>query len=204
MVKRLNKLPLDNQRNGKFFENVELPREELLSKSSGILKSLPNGLVIRGLTDRIDCLEDVALWHHHEWLRTSGEAVDVTTFGQKLDQRIKLLRGHTAQPGIPFTLIAESSECVIGTVSVVQYRFAQSKAPSEWLTNLFILPEYRGQKIGSHLLGCAEILAQKYGTKILKLYTHDQTEFYQKRQWHVMGDARIQQKEVTILSKNLC
>ena len=193
MAKRSNKLTLEAKSNKDSKERV--------SDSSPFL---PKGLIICDLKKRVDCLEEVALWHHHEWLRTSEQAIDVTAFGDKLDQRIDLLKSHLDQPGIPFTLLAELSGNVIGTVSLVQYTFMKTDVPSEWLTNLFVLPEYRGKKVGSCLLENAERLAKKQHVQLLKLYTHDQREFYQQREWHVMGNARIQQRDVTILAKKMC
>ena len=167
-------------------------------------------LRFKNLNQRASCIEQIALWHHHEWLRGTGKAIDPSTFGSQLDQRVELLKQHVNGETIPSTFIVEKVDSdisefdgdIVGTVSLVNYDLNDQRSASKWITNLFVVPDYRGKGIGSELLQFAEEFAAGSNVDALNLYTHDQQEFYKKRAWQVLGDARLHNSMVTVFRKN--
>lgn len=165
-------------------------------------------LRFRNLNERPDCVEELALWHQQEWLRSSGSALEPSTFGSQLDQRIALLKSHLSNRSIPRTFIVEMTTVkniseVIATVSLVQYELSEKDESSDWITNLFVLPEYRNQGIGSRLLDFAENYAKEINLSSLRLYTHDQQAFYLERGWESLGEAQLHRSNVTVFIKHI-
>ena len=150
-----------------------------------------------------DWVPVVAAWHHGEWLRgqrsREGVHLDERTIAQKKDERECLLATHTEAGSIPVTFVAHEAERPVGSVSLVYYQFTQDQQPSEWLTNLFVLPERRGCGIGDSLLRHALRYAQHHNVARLMLYTSDHASFYRKRQWRPLNRGIVQGQKVDIL-----
>ncbi len=95
-------------------------------------------------------------------------------------------------------LVAKISDKCVG---VVIGSHTASIGNIHWL---FVLPEYRGNKIGSALLARAEAALEKFGCHKVALTTEIAPEFYKKLGYTVEGFLKKHwwKKDFTILSKS--
>ena len=157
---------------------------------------------ISDLSDREEWLDTIASWHHIEWLKGRISATEASSHSS-LTKRVRVLRGHLGCEPIPSTFVAELNGKPIGSASVVFYRFTQKQRQSEWLTNVYVCPEYRNQGIGKALIEriCQHAAANK--VKELRLYTLDKRNFYAGLGWKDIGTGIVQKNEVAILAKQI-
>ena len=145
-------------------------------------------------------LPQIALWHHNEWLRAHlSSDVCPKSIASKLSEREKTLARHLCDDPLPTTLVAHIGDRPVGTVSLVYYQFTKSSEATEWLTNLFVIPECRCRGIASLLLSCAIEYANSHLLERLLLYTSDQVAFYQKRHWRSINRGVVQGQNVEIM-----
>lgn len=145
----------------------------------------------------------IALWHHNEWLRNhhglDGRDRSASVIKKKLSERQAALARHLSDDDLPTTFVALLDSDPVGTVSLVYYKFSQEQEATEWLTNLFVLPEYRCRGIASELLCAALGHACSLNLPRLLLYTNDQVGFYQKRRWRSINNGVVQGQKVEIM-----
>jgi len=160
-------------------------------------------ICISNLNEHESWLPLVALWHHDEWLRThsglEGRGRSPEVIEKKLCERRHALSRHLGEEPLPTTFVAHWAGDPIGTVSLVYYQFTHDQNPTEWLTNLFVLPEYRRRGVASHLLNSAIAYASSHDLHRLLLYTNDQVDFYRKRHWRPLNRGLVQGEKVEIM-----
>ncbi len=145
----------------------------------------------------------IAQWHHEEWLRNhsglDGRDRSESVINKKLLERQNALLRHYSNDPLPTTFVALHDDVPVGTVSLVYYKFSKDQEVTEWLTNLFVVPEYRCQGIASTLLQTAIDYAYLLKLPRLLLYTSDQVSFYHKRRWRSINNGLIQGQKVEIM-----
>ena len=156
----------------------------------------------------------MASWHHSEWLRgyaggAREKCLSSKEIASDVHEREHNLRTHFGSAAVPSTFIALSNNSsngdaqlsVIGSASIVYYKFSHHRIPSEWLTNLYVLEEYRQQGIGQQLLEFMSDFAAENKIQHLKLYTKDKADYYQKRDWDFSHKGLVQGSSVSVLEK---
>ncbi|PUA28873.1 MAG: GNAT family N-acetyltransferase [Cellvibrio sp. 79] len=140
----------------------------------------------------------VAHWHHRECERQGLKS--------SLSLRQQRLVLHVQQNSIPKTLIALRGNQLLGCVSLVNYTYRSSermpKVASDspvWLSNLFVLDQYRRQGIGTALIDAAKNYAQDLGLAELWLSATDYTNYYQKRDWEIVRRTRLAGRQVNVM-----
>ncbi len=165
--------------------------------------SVNDAIVISNLIEHPHWVATVSAWHHGEWLQAQsarpGASVKPSEIAKKKGERERLLASHLSDAPIPATFVAHCAGMPVGSVSLVYYQFTQDQRPSEWLTNLFVLPNNRYQGIGDGLLRHALRYAQHHDVARLMLYTNDRAAFYRKRQWRPVNRGIVQGQKVDIL-----
>lgn len=164
-------------------------------------------LQISSLCGHEDWVPVIAQWHHNEWIR-SHRGLDVVgrsaeIIDNKLRERENALRQHMGENALPKTLVAHDGEVPVGTVSLVYYQFSVQEKPTEWLTNMFVLPRYRRRGVASALLKAALHYGGEQGLTRVLLYTSDQAPFYEKRGWRVINSGFVQGQRVDIMDRAL-
>ncbi|MFL0803744.1 MAG: GNAT family N-acetyltransferase [Agarilytica sp.] len=159
------------------------------------------------LTQQPSWAPTIARWHHEEWLKNhsglEGRARSAEHIAKKLAQREHSLAQHLNDDPLPTTFVAHRKEVPIGTVSLVYYQFTQDKRPSEWLTNLYVLPELRRQGVAGALLEHALQYACEHDLPCLMLYTSTSADFYRKRRWRTINKGIVQGLKVDIMDYKL-
>lgn len=145
----------------------------------------------------------VARWHHDEWLNhhegLNGQGRSPRMIHKKLLERQASLGNHLGDEPLPTTFVALLGTEPVGTVSVVYYNFTAANAATEWLTNLYVLPQHRCRGIASELLHAAMAYADSLAIERLLLYTNDQMAFYKKRHWRSVNNGVVQGQVVEIM-----
>lgn len=144
----------------------------------------------------------VAQWHHQECERQGVKS--------SLALRQQRLVLHVQQNSIPKTLIAFRNNQLVGCVSLVNYTYRSSermpKVTSEspvWLSNLFVLEEFRRQGIGNALIDAAKNYALSLALEELWLSATDYTDYYQKRGWEIIRLTRLGGRQVNVMRVGL-
>lgn len=157
---------------------------------------------IENLKANPEWVDAIAVWHHHEWSKNQKNASE-KNLNEKLQERIRLLQRHLNDDPLPSTFVAHENGRAIATVSLVYYQFSEQTLPSEWLTNLYVEPQYRQNGIASELLRCAIKHAQSIDLPRLLLYTSDCGPFYLRRQWQRVNTGIVQGRSVEIMEYKL-
>lgn len=167
---------------------------------------------IVNLRDYPQWVNEIADWHHREWLRgynTSRHRHDCSEkdLAHDIREREHNLRGHFCADPVPNTFIALTEEPgqqhAIGSVSIVYYQFSRHRKPSEWLTNLYVEEGWRGRGVGQALMDCLLAYAGRHHIGQVRLYTRDHEPYYRKRNWAFCYRGLVQGCSVSVLSKTI-
>lgn len=144
----------------------------------------------------------VAQWHHQECERQGLKS--------SIPLRQQRLVLHVQENPIPKTLIALRGKQLVGCASLVNYTYRSSErmpkvaSPSPvWLSNLFVLEEFRNQGFGNSLIDAAKNYAQDLGLEELWLSATDYTDYYQKRGWEIVRRTRLGGRQVNVMRVGL-
>ncbi|MFL0810948.1 MAG: GNAT family N-acetyltransferase [Agarilytica sp.] len=165
-------------------------------------KGTVDNFSISELKENSEWIELIATWHHREWMSHQRNNTP-ETLQTKLQDRIRLLQRHLNSEHLPNTFVGHIEGDAIATVSLVYYQFNDSAQPSEWLTNMYVEPEYRNQGLATRLLDHAIQYAQSIRLPRLLLYTSDCGPFYIRRQWRRVNSGLVQGQQVEIMEYKL-
>ena len=164
-----------------------------------LLKLEQEKFQISNLNQHTHWLSTVTMWHHQEWLKASDYPADHPESETKFQERKCALQAHLSSQKLPVTFVAHANDKPIGTVSLVYYNVQNEHPPSEWLSNLYVVPQFRQRGIASELLNVALRHAKELGLQRLLLYTRDQADFYKKRHWRFLTFGTVQRQRVSVL-----
>jgi N-acetylglutamate synthase-like GNAT family acetyltransferase len=74
---------------------------------------------------------------------------------------------------------------------------------SPWLAAVYVLPEQRGQGIGSKLVKSIELLSAHLDEEQLYLFTPDRESFYARMNWTVLERTNFRDRAVVIMRKSI-
>lgn len=163
---------------------------------------------VSSLSDYPHWCHHLALWHHEQWLidqllsddSGQGESTCPLNAEQDLALREQRLQRHLTDDAFPHSFVAHVDHEPVGSVSLVIYDFSQPGTCRHWMTNMYVVPECRRRGIAGLLMHSALRYARAQRIKELRLFTRDQTSYYQQRGWHCVDKGRVQCREVDILS----
>jgi len=154
------------------------------------------------LEQKPEFFAQVAHWHHQECERQGLKSSIALR-----QQRLVL---HVQESSIPKTLIALRGNQVVGCASLVNYTYRSSErmpkvaSPSPvWLSNLFVLEEFRQQGIANTLIDAAKNYAQGLDLEELWLSATDYTHYYQKRGWEIVRRTKLGGRQVNVMRVGL-
>lgn len=102
----------------------------------------------------------VARWIHNEWWRDKP--------GHTPETMAARLREASDPERIPLSLVALVDEKPVGTVNLVENDDERRPHLSPWLAALLVLPDFRGQGIGTRLV--REVVAEARRLRVNRLY----------------------------------
>lgn len=147
------------------------------------------------IKDHQDMLPVVAQWLFDEWSDLCPGST-VKTFLEQLQENC-----HDNQ--VPLTLIALRDGDVVGTASLIEYDMDTRRDLSPWLASVYVIPEQRGQGIGTKLVQAIVAKATEIGISKLYLFTPDKEHFYQKLGWQRLEYTEYRERDVVIMQKTL-
>ena len=134
----------------------------------------------------------LAAWHHEQW----GHLYDDWT----LDAARTEIETHAHQRSLPTTLIAVEGGVALGSVSLVLEDAPElCEHGSPWLANLYVIPEARGQGIGTQLVRAAVELAAHSGVTQLFLFTPEHAGFYRRLGWRQIARTALKGTAVDLM-----
>jgi len=153
-------------------------------------KTLEPAVEFVSLAHQPQWLMDIVQWHQQQWPHES------------LQQRTLKLEQHLDAEPFPTTLVALEDGRLVGSISVVCYQRLGGLAPSHWLANAFVVPEFRCRGVGAQLVCAGEAYARKQGLSELYLYATDRVSFYQKLHWCSLKQKRFKGELATIMRRD--
>jgi GNAT superfamily N-acetyltransferase len=109
---------------------------------------------------------------------------------------------HLNRDRIPLTLLALVESQPVGTASIFLHDMDTRMDLTPWLAAVYVLPEFRGQGIGSQLVRAIEDVATRLQLERLYLFTPDREDFYARLGWSVLETAEYRQHSNVIMTKS--
>ncbi len=149
---------------------------------------------IEALADHPHHVSTVARWRWDEWGPKADPRGSAEAWAARLYQ-------HT-RDSIPTTFIAlDDGENVVGVVSLTENDLTIRPDLTPWLAGLFVLPQMRGQGLGSALVRHAEAHAASLLVDRLYLFTDTAEHLYRQLGWQVLEHVVYRGKEQTVMVK---
>jgi GNAT superfamily N-acetyltransferase len=151
-------------------------------------------MLIVYLADYPQNLPTVAGWIFDEW---GWEMPGSTLEGIQAEFSLHLNRDR-----IPLTMLALAEGQPAGTASIFLHDMDARMDLTPWLAAVYVVPEFRGQGIGSQLVREIEAVAIRLQLERLYLFTPDQEAFYARLGWSVLETIDYRQHANVIMTKS--
>jgi GNAT superfamily N-acetyltransferase len=110
---------------------------------------------------------------------------------------------HLNHDRIPLTMLALVETQPVGTASISLHDMDTRMDLTPWLAAVYVLPEFRGQGIGSQLVRAIEGIATRLQLERLYLFTPDRAAFYAHLGWSVLATSEYRHHSNVIMTKSL-
>ena len=150
---------------------------------------------IEYLADNIALIPIIAHWHHEEWGYFNP--------GDSVEKRITNLQTHLGREQIPTTFISLSGGILLGSASLIAHDMDTRMDLSPWLASIYVLPENRGQGIGTALVERVIEEAVELGIETLYLFTPDRKGFFASLGWSVVEHTEYREQKVVIMALHI-
>jgi GNAT superfamily N-acetyltransferase len=134
-------------------------------------------LQIVPLSEVPDHFWQVAKWIYEEWWATPDNSITLIS---------NPLKEHLGSTTVPQTLVAMIDGKPVGSVSLVDNDVPERWELSPWLGSLYVLPQHRGQGIGTRLLESAFTRAKLQGAEAVYLATPAHADFFAHLGWQIL------------------
>lgn len=101
----------------------------------------------------------------------------------------------------PTTLIALRGATLLGSVSVIHDDLPGWERLNPWLASLYVLEEFRGQGIGSALVGAVERLLVDASVGHAYLFTETGEAFFARLGWQRFADTTVLSYPAVVMHK---
>jgi GNAT superfamily N-acetyltransferase len=113
--------------------------------------------------------------------------------------RERLVAG-ASNAAFPHTLLAITEDGQLaGTGSAKLFELPTHSEKVHWIGEIFVLPEHRGNGLGSRITNSLSSYAFSNGVSQLFLYTPDQQSLYARMGWKQVSQERIHNEVVSIM-----
>lgn len=179
--------------NGCSFE-IQNSQMKGFTKALQLASESNNFVAIDYLAAHEEWIETVAHWTVSEWSK-----YDPTLTMQR---SLASIRGRLNTDRVPLTLVASRGKQPIATANLKDSVLVEGVPLGKtWLGSLYIVPEFRGQGIGTMLMRAAFSKAIELGLEELFLFASDHSvvPWYQKQNWEVIKELPFQNHTVKIM-----
>ena len=91
----------------------------------------------------------------------------------------------------------------VGTASIFTHDMETRMELSPWLAAVYVMPEFRGQGIGSQLVLAIEETGRRMKLEQLYLFTPDRASFYARLGWSEFEVVEFRNRSNVIMIKSL-
>ena len=152
-------------------------------------------MLVAYLADYPQYLPIVAGWIFDEW----GWEMP----GSTLDKIHSEFSQHLNRDRIPLTMLALIDGQPAGTASIFVHDMETRMELSPWLAAVYVMPEFRGQGIGSQLVLAIEETGRRMKLEQLYLFTPDRASFYARLGWSEFEVVEFRNRSNVIMIKSL-
>lgn len=132
-------------------------------------------LEVKQLSQCPEHLNAVGDWIYHEWWSRAHKSPEVV---------YRLLRTHTAQDQVPFTVVALVESSPVGSCCVIGNDCVHRPQYAPWVAAVFVKPELRNRGVASAILRETATIATRSGLESLYIDCHIKTvPLYEKNGW---------------------
>jgi N-acetylglutamate synthase-like GNAT family acetyltransferase len=157
--------------------------------------SNPAEVTVTYLADTPEVIPLIAKWQHKQWGDLPG--------ARTLDQISKQLHAHLQRDAMPTTFVARVQHQPVGCASLVASDMKALPQWIPWLSSVLVVPQMRGQGVGTRLVECVAAKAVELGYPRLYLYTLDQMHFYQQLRWQISHVRFYRDHNMTVMTRDL-
>ena len=150
---------------------------------------------IEYLADNIALVAIIAHWHQEEWGSFNP--------GDSIEKRVFNLQSHLAKKQIPTTFVSLSGGNLLGFASLIAHDMDTRMDLSPWLSSIYVLPENRGQGIGTALVQRVIEEARELNVETLYLFTSDRKGFFASLGWSVVEHTEYREQKVVIMATHI-
>jgi len=150
---------------------------------------------IKYLSDHTELVHVLTTWFHDEWGR-NNPSLTIESIERHLRERLNRDR-------FPLCLVAFIKSDPIATATLKVREMEVYPQFEHWLGNVYVLPAYRNQGIGSEITKATAEKARSLGVKKLYLYTRDQEHFYQRLGWETVEHTEYRERMAVVMSRTL-
>jgi N-acetylglutamate synthase-like GNAT family acetyltransferase len=150
---------------------------------------------IKYLADHPELTHLLAAWFHDEWGKNNPS---LTT--EIIERR---MRERLNRDKIPLCMVALTKSKPIATATLKIREMEIYSQFEYWLGNVYVLPEYRNQGVGSQIVEATVDKAKSLDVKDLYLYTRDQKHFYQRLGWIILERVEYHAHMVVVMRRPL-
>jgi GNAT superfamily N-acetyltransferase len=116
---------------------------------------------------------------------------------------VRQYREWCRKDGLPLSLVAFDEGEPIGMASLRFHEMETRPRLEHWLASVYVVPERRGNGVGSALVAAAEEAARTFGVERLHLFTPDKAAFYTRLGWSLVEVVPYKGQPVRIMKKEL-
>jgi len=149
---------------------------------------------IQYLADHLEFAPVLANWHYAEWASLLPEWSHAEALAD--------LQSHTQRRRIPTTLVALAEGRLLGSVSLLTKDLDGWEHLTPWLASFYVIPDRRGEGIGTRLIRRAIEEACELGVPTLHLFTAGQEAFYLRLGWRRLAITSHAGQDVVIMDRS--
>jgi predicted N-acetyltransferase YhbS len=150
---------------------------------------------IEYLADQPELVHLLSTWFHDEWGKNNPALT--------LEDIERHVRERSNRDKIPLCLVAFANSEPIATATLKIREMEIYPQFEHWLGNVYVVPEYRNQGVGSQITKSTVERAKLLGVKNLYLYTQDQESFYQRLGWTTIEQVEYHGHMVVVMRQIL-
>jgi N-acetylglutamate synthase-like GNAT family acetyltransferase len=150
---------------------------------------------VKYLADHPELVRLLSTWFHDEWGK-NNPSLTLENIERHVQERLH-------KDKIPLCLVAFAESKPVATTTLKIREMDIYPQFEHWLGNVYVLPEYRDQGVGSQIVESTVDNARLLGIKDLYLYTHDREHFYQRLGWKTTEQVEYHGHTVFVMRRTL-
>jgi GNAT superfamily N-acetyltransferase len=134
-------------------------------------------VTVASIADHPDAVDAIGRWHFELWGHVDP--------GGTVESWTARLRRWRTRDQVPTIYVAVDGDVAVGSTSLVEHDMTIHRDLTPWVAGVYVVPERRGEGIGSALVRHVVAKAAEMGIARLYLYTGPRTAngFYKRLGW---------------------